>query len=75
MLIAPRQDQHIFPAAATQLRWQADDFMAQRFHGRPQLCFRQAKPFKPVHDIIGEEQQLEKGDIGRPGLGGNLAVR
>jgi len=47
--------------------------VTQGFRSFAQKVFRKTKPFEPVQQVVGKEEQLKKSDVGRPGLGGNLA--
>jgi len=74
-MIVSGQHQDIFSAPIDQVGWKAQELMSQRFDGRAQLCFRQTQSLEPMQEVVRQEQQLKKGDVSRPALGGNFVER
>ena len=55
--------------------WEAEELVAKRLDGGSDLVRWQTEALEPVNEVVGQEQQLQVGDIGDPALGGNFAQR
>ena len=58
---------------APQLGGHEQDFVPQRLQGGVLKIRRQAEPFEPVHQIVGQQEQMEVGLVGEEVAGGDAA--
>jgi len=73
VVIIVRKLDDIALALAHQSRWEHQEVCTDAVQRCRQILRRQAQPLEPVHDVGCEKYQLEEGNIGGPGIGGDLA--
>src|ERR1035438_8836791 len=67
--------QHIPTSVLGQFSRQHQELLANGIDGSRRIILRQAQPFEPMHQIVGQQEQLQERHIGHPTLGGNFVER
>ncbi len=75
VLIIAGQLQHVATAMLGQFGWQHQELLPNRLDGGLPIFLGQAQTFEPMDQIISQQQQLQKRDVGQPFVRGDFVQR